>query len=525
MQASKKKRSTFAYFINLNPNTIQGRLTTGFLTVGFLSFLLILMTNLEWKSVLTESIYSERVLSTLKSNGATLQAASERGYLLTHTGGLPQQGGKEKWEKEYSASLQELKEVHAKINNGALKKVAAELMVDAEVFKKEVLSGGDTSGALQKLNKKVAELQAIVDAEQLQTQNAIIEIQDNILLKFGLYFALAFILSSVVGYFIIKNTLDRIRSIKYKLRELEKGNLPEHITNTEDELNTIINAINDVTTNLREIKNFALEVGQGRFDSNVSVFNNEGELGTSLAEMRHSLKQVAAEDKRRAWAAEGYARFAEILRAHNDNISLLCDVIIAELVKYMKVNQGGIFVVEHHEGEEVLTLKGCYAYDKKRFIEKSIHKGQGLIGQTFLEGTISMITEVPEGYIRITSGLGETPPRCIVLVPLKVNDVVNGVIEMASFEKLTPFELEFLGKVAESIASTISTVKTNEQTKLLLEESRLFAEQIQGQEEELRQNTEELIATQEELTRKLREAEQEIHHLRGLGEMETEQVS
>jgi HAMP domain-containing protein len=518
MRTAKKKKSLISYFINLNPKTIQGRLTTGFLTVGFLAFLLTLFISLEWKSVLNEGIYSERVLSTLRTQSLALKAVSDKTFMFSVKGERLQQAESEKLEEEFEASLQALRQVEANVKSAGLKKAVGELAAEAGVFwqavKKESTQAGFSEASLRRQEAKVREIQVIIDKEQSRTENDIASIQADIFTKFLLYFSLAFAMSSVVGYFIIKNTLDRIRAIKHKLRELEKGDLPAQIANTDDELNTIINAINDVTTNLREIKNFALEVGQGRFDSNVSVFNNQGELGTSLAEMRHSLKQVAAEDKRRAWAAEGYARFAEILRAHNDNINLLCDVIIAELVKYMHVNQGAIFILENQDGEDVLALRGCYAYNKKRFIDKYVHKGQGLVGQTFLEGKINMITEIPKSYISITSGLGEATPRCIVLIPLKVNDVINGVIEIASFEKLSAFELEFLSKVAESIASAISMVKTNEQTKFLLEESRLFAEQVQGQEEELRQNTEELIATQEELTRKLKEAEQEILRLR-----------
>ncbi len=127
--------------------------------------------------------------------------------------------------------------------------------------------------------------------------------------------------------------------------------------------------------------------------------------------------------------------------------------------------------------------------------------GQGLLGQCVLEEATIHLREIPQGYIDITSGLGESTPTSLLIVPLKVNENVYGVLEIASFNKFKPNEIEFVERLSETVASTLANVQSTQTTKSLLEESQLYAEQLSAQEEEMRQNMEELAATQEEMGR------------------------
>jgi len=288
-----------------------------------------------------------------------------------------------------------------------------------------------------------------------------------------------------------------------------------------DVLNNLLKNNADQESDIKTAAKFVKEIEQGNLDV---LYEGEGTSGrvventlaTSLISMRDQMKRIAQKENERKWITEGLAMFVDILRS-NDNLSELSDTIIRNLVKYLEANQGVLFLLHDEDPEDVhLRLASCYAYNKKKYIDQRINPGEGLSGQALLEKAIIYLSEIPEDYIKITSGLGEALPTNILIVPLIVNDDVYGVVELASFKTILPYQIEFVEKLSESIASTIASVKVNEQTRKLLRESQLQAEHMREQEEEMRQNMEELAATQEEMTRNQKLTEELLQRERDL---------
>jgi transcriptional regulator with GAF, ATPase, and Fis domain len=185
----------------------------------------------------------------------------------------------------------------------------------------------------------------------------------------------------------------------------------------------------------------------------------------------------------------------------------------------MHINQAGIYIVEEDDDEEkIIELKACYAFDRNKFLQKKIEIGQGLVGQCYLEKQRIFLKEVPDSYINITSGLGDATPKCVLIVPLVHEEKVEGIIELASFNILKEHEIEFVEKLAGSLAAYVAGNRINLKTKILLEKFQQQSEELQAQEEEMRQNMEEMQATQEEIYRKEKEYVQKIAEL----EMELE---
>ena len=323
--------------------------------------------------------------------------------------------------------------------------------------------------------------------------------------RFTIILGIAVIVIGIaVAFYNIRSITRPIATIKDVVQKLGQGILPEEksLKFSRDEIGEMAEAVEKLVSGLRSTSSFAENIGKGNYQADYQPLSKEDVLGNSLIEMRNNLEKVAEEDKRRSWATEGLAKFGDILRKNNDNITTLSDIIISNLVKYVRANQGGLYIVnDENENDKYLEMAACYAWDKKKYLEQKVYPGDGLTGQAWLEQDTIYLTDIPDDYITITSGLGEANPSSILIVPLKVNDEVYGLIEIASFNVFAEHEVDFIEKMAESIASTLSSVKINERTQKLLEESTELTEQMRAQEEEMRQNMEELQATQEEMQR------------------------
>jgi len=251
------------------------------------------------------------------------------------------------------------------------------------------------------------------------------------------------------------------------------------------------------------MSDFIQAISSGKFDHQLSL---NDELGQKLVTMRDTLKTNSEGEQKRIWASTGMAQIGEILRSNYKAVGELYDNILKFVVGYSKSNQGSLLILNDEDNNnKFLELVATYAFDRKKFVEGKIEIGQGLTGQCYLEGKTIYMVDIPQDYIRITSGLGGANPAALLIVPLIINETIYGIIEIASFKGYSAHEIELVEKFAESIASTISTVRVNERTRILLEKTQQQAEEMRAQEEEMRQNMEELSATQEEMTRKERE--------------------
>jgi len=255
----------------------------------------------------------------------------------------------------------------------------------------------------------------------------------------------------------------------------------------------------------RMLKEFADKLTQGEIDIHLESGNDLNGLGKTLLNLRDSIKNNKIEnenrikeDKQRNWTTEGLARFSEILRNNQENLDKLSNELLLNLIHYLGANQGGFFVLNENDNNKYFELTAFYAYDRKKYIQKTFELREGLIGRCGIEMQPIFLTDIPDNYVTITSGLGTSNPRCLLLVPLISNDQLQGVIELASFEIFEKYQIDFIVKIGESIASAILSVKIADRTNLLFKDSQEKAQKLINQEETLKRAIEELKKTQEE---------------------------
>ena len=354
------------------------------------------------------------------------------------------------------------------------------------------------------VSKQFVDQFIVKNQKEIQDQKSNSYLYIFIVVLFGmLVFVLIFFYLLQFVKFQIVNPISNLKSTLDKLGEgklLEENVLIEIKTK---EILDIFQSVNKLNNGLKQKIEFTNFIGNNNFDIKLEKQSEDDQMATSLIYMKNSLQQSALKDAHTLWANKGLATVIEILRITDIESSIIHDKVLKFLIDYTNSNQGGLFLFEPEK--EILELKACYAYNRKKFLTKTIEIGEGLISECFVEKKPIFITKPPNNYTAINSGLGEATPNCLLLLPLINNQDVEGVIEVASFDVFEEYQIDFLKKVCENIYSFVSTSRNMEKVRSLLSESQQQTEMMWSQEEEMRQNLEELNATQDQM--KTQEAE------------------
>ncbi|MCS7005426.1 MAG: GAF domain-containing protein [Cytophagales bacterium] len=230
-------------------------------------------------------------------------------------------------------------------------------------------------------------------------------------------------------------------------------------------------------------------------------------MGHALLEMREKLKAIRKKDEENAWLSTGISQISSIL-LQSDDINILAEKLLNEIIKYLKLPYGALYVYNESDKEPHLILKAYYAPEHTEKLNQRFSLGEGLLGEAAKRLQIIFLEEVPPQFEFISSGLGKAKPQSILIIPLAAKQQLTGIIELASFRKFTPREIELLEKVSENIALNLISVQANEKTNKLLYEAQLTNVQLQAQEEQLRSNLAQQQQNQEELLRKQKRLEE-----------------
>ncbi len=225
-----------------------------------------------------------------------------------------------------------------------------------------------------------------------------------------------------------------------------------------------------------------------------------------LQQQHDELLKHQEKEQLQNWVNMGVAQINEVLSQNKDNFDELSKSVLKALLNYLDAKLGAIYILndesENNRFLELVTDFGVGIDHKKEY--GTIPTDSGLVGATFTNNEVQLLTDLPDNYLVINSGLGKATPKSLLLVPLCYDEKVFGVIEIASFNQINSYELEFVNKVALSIANNLNTVKMNDRNIKLIKQFKDHSEMMHENEQRLKQNLEELefIREQYEMLKK-----------------------
>jgi HAMP domain-containing protein/signal transduction histidine kinase/CheY-like chemotaxis protein len=251
----------------------------------------------------------------------------------------------------------------------------------------------------------------------------------------------------------------------------------------------------NLTTQVRSISEVASAVTKGDLTRTIRV-DAKGELEAlkdTINQMITNLRETTLRNQDQDWLKSNLAKFTQMLQGQKD-LNTVTKRILSELAEVVTAHYGAFYILKQDEETQNTKLKlfAAYAYREEKNIPKEFEIGEGLVGQCAFEKERILLKNVPQGYVKITSGLGKAKPANLIILPVLFESDVKAVIELASLDTFSETHLDFLSQLTESIGIVLNTIETNSRTEELLAQSQSLAGELKTQQEELRRTNDEL---------------------------------
>ncbi len=249
----------------------------------------------------------------------------------------------------------------------------------------------------------------------------------------------------------------------------------------------------NLTTQVRSISEVASAVTKGDLTRNIRV-DAKGEveeLKDTINQMITNLRETTLLNQEQDWLKSNLAKFTQMLQGQKD-LQTVAKRILSELAQVVTAHYGAFYILSTEEETPILKLYGAYAYRSDKHIPKEFAIGEGLVGQCAFEKERIILSNVPNDYVKISSGLGKAKPANLIVLPVLFENNVKAVIELGSLDTFSPTHLDFLNQLTESIGIVVNTIETNTRTEVLLAQSQSLAGELKIQQEELRRTNDEL---------------------------------
>lgn len=249
----------------------------------------------------------------------------------------------------------------------------------------------------------------------------------------------------------------------------------------------------NIVKTLREVKQTISDISQGGNLTQRIVVRTHDEVG-DLGQETNLLLDTVQEQNR---LKDRVASIATLLQ-NPTSLEGLSRLFLNQVAILLEAPYGVLYAMK----ENRLIRVAAYAADgeKERSLGKvSIAPGEGLVGQSAIEKRVLQMNDLPQNYIRISSGLGDVSAASLTVAPVVFEGKTIAVIELASMKPIQSTETKLLTELIEIFGVSLHSTVTRMELQHLYDESQVLNEELRTQSEKLQAQTEEMMSQTEEL--------------------------
>jgi HAMP domain-containing protein/signal transduction histidine kinase/CheY-like chemotaxis protein len=282
----------------------------------------------------------------------------------------------------------------------------------------------------------------------------------------------------------------------------------------------------NLTSQVRAIADVSTAVTKGDLTRSINV-EAQGEvlqLKDNINQMISNLKETTQKNMEQDWLKTNLAKFSGMMQGQR-NIVSVAQLITSELTPLVDAQHGGFFMLENSEkdkSEQYLNLIASYGFTKRKNLASSYRLKESLIGQCAFEKKRILLSDVPNAFISISTGLGEAPPRDVVVLPVLFEGETKAVIELASFKSFSENQLTFLDQLMDSIGVILNMISSSMRTEELLQELKRSNSELEAQAGELNEKAKLLEIKNSEVEMASKSVEEKAEQLQLISKYKSE---
>jgi CheY-like chemotaxis protein/signal transduction histidine kinase/CHASE3 domain sensor protein len=268
-------------------------------------------------------------------------------------------------------------------------------------------------------------------------------------------------------------------------------------------------AFRAVTKPIQRITSQMTRLASNDHDVDIHYQGRRDEIG-KMADALQVFKQMALEINEQGWLKTKLAEISGHLQQATTHREF-AQWLLKDLVPLFDAGMGMFYTYDDESSR--LDLLGSYGLRLDYQASGHYVPGEGLVGQCAADRRAIILDNVPENYARIDSGTGDALPRHVAILPVEYRGCLTGVLELASFNALTPLQQKLLDQLLPSIGLTQENLNRNLSTQALLEQTRDQAKELSASQDIMREQKQVLHESNDALHAKASELQTQTQRL------------